>query len=136
MLRQSACAVGHLKVVLLECCSFFGFSVLTTGGKKHQLCSSCKPLHVSSSRLKYGHWFINMITAFCILLHIDCFFSQLKLNADIIYLLWMSGCGFFELQFCDTVHIHLPVNSAFLIFQCAVESGGKKARSQEAEVAN
>lgn len=49
-----------------------------------------------------------------------------------IYLFWMLGYGFLELQFCDIVHIHLPMNSACLIFQSEVESGGKKAWKQEA----
>lgn len=62
LLRQSACAAGHLKVVLLECSSFWLFSI-PHQKKKHQLCSSCKSLHVSSSRLKYRCWCTEVMTS-------------------------------------------------------------------------
>lgn len=45
----------------------------------------------------------------------------------------MLGCGVFELQFCDSVHMHLPINSACFIFHSEVQQGHKKAWKQEAE---
>lgn len=55
LLKQSACAAGYLKVFLLECPSFWLFSILHWK-KTHQPHCSYKSLHVSASRLKYKCW--------------------------------------------------------------------------------
>lgn len=119
LLRQSAYAAGHLKVVLLECSSFWLFSVPHQKKKKHQLFCSWKSLHVSTSRENTGvglqKWWPP-----CVLLQWQAVSSVKWNNADTIYLFWMLGCGVFKLQFCDSVHTHLPINFIFCASSCVL----------------